>query len=682
MPAEDCPYAEMGQACGYRCTLCNLSHECIYCGVKKCQTISSDDNSFPRILFPQDDTINPGVLNINYVNEDFFEANDEDWRLNSPRHGSAIHPERLVREGKEDIAETESSQVNDAEDEAGLRLPTKSVSMPRSVVHIREDSPPEADTEDENEIASQAESDLLAGHACVLCDEADEVEDMVGCEADTGWFHLSCVGKSFSLSSLCSIRVIRGPANGFGSSSTLTRGLQPTCSPERGSLTSQIVLGLSKFPFGEWYCPFCVGNRAQYAEKQATSPRSSSANQIHPRTQFGERETQTVTMSSKKRKSISKGTLLSEPASNKKLPSSSQSNPVSQNLLSSQNALKKENWKDNEKSYVITLMQEIVNEGEATEKKWSIISERLMSRYSVDRSAGSVKNWWNRHGRAQSNIDERKKPKPDKLQTGATPPEKRRKARKSSKCKSDDDNADAASPPIESQKSTIIQSSKVTNASSEIDGTGEESPSEKDRNKSRPSHPSSAVARPSDPHKRKMPFHDADIRHRNIEDDLDDGSHHLKRQCSHQTLGKYFRIGLSHVLQRCPTCKTATAHGRLQDMQNPSSFCKVPMLTVRFRQVSGVTEYQSSRWTRRSALVRFWTSRSVKLLYLADEPHLRSILSSTQRSTSSSLIFASFHLPARLRQLWKSFNLNQHSLIIYESSIPIQLLRLWIWIWT
>lgn len=58
--------------------------------------------------------------------------------------------------------------------------------MPRSVKYRREDSPPEADTEDENEIASQAESDLLAGYTCVLCDEADEVEDMVRCEADTG----------------------------------------------------------------------------------------------------------------------------------------------------------------------------------------------------------------------------------------------------------------------------------------------------------------------------------------------------------------------------------------------------------------------------------------------------------------------------------------------------------------
>lgn len=91
----------------------------------------------------------------------------------------------MIREGNEVIAETESAQVNDTEDEAGLRSLTKSASMPRSVEYRREDSPPEADTEDENEIASQAESDLLAGHTCVLYDEADEVEDIVRCEADT-----------------------------------------------------------------------------------------------------------------------------------------------------------------------------------------------------------------------------------------------------------------------------------------------------------------------------------------------------------------------------------------------------------------------------------------------------------------------------------------------------------------
>ncbi|CAF9926573.1 hypothetical protein IMSHALPRED_007000 [Imshaugia aleurites] len=49
-------------------------------------------------------------------------------------------------------------------------------------------------------------------------------------------------------------------------------------------------------------------------------------------------------------------------------------------------------------------------------------------------------SYWNRHGRSDSNIDERKVRKPDRMITGVQDPESRRKARRLKRQGADDDN--------------------------------------------------------------------------------------------------------------------------------------------------------------------------------------------------------------------------------------------------
>ena len=89
-------------------------------------------------------------------------------------------------------------------------------------------------------------------------------------------------------------------------------------------------------------------------------------------------------------------------------------------------------WQALEREYVKVLMQEILTEQKfhKSEKKWTEISKHLMDRFQVDRSAGAVKNYWNRHGRQDSGIDERKNKRPDRMVTGVQDPESRREARK------------------------------------------------------------------------------------------------------------------------------------------------------------------------------------------------------------------------------------------------------------
>ncbi|KAM0799372.1 hypothetical protein BDR22DRAFT_964025 [Usnea florida] len=88
-------------------------------------------------------------------------------------------------------------------------------------------------------------------------------------------------------------------------------------------------------------------------------------------------------------------------------------------------------WGKHEKAAVTVLMREVIAEGthSLTEERWKVISRRLDSRYSIDRTWTAVKNYWNRQGRRDTNIDERKIKKPNRMTTGVQDPESRRRAR-------------------------------------------------------------------------------------------------------------------------------------------------------------------------------------------------------------------------------------------------------------
>lgn len=392
MPAENCPYAEMGQNCGFRCVFCSLRHECIYCGFKERQEYRSSCVSPFRDLFEMPTkTHAPHTNDINNEPDDCSDARGKEVEGVSPRGISAVQLEEISQTNGEIDAET-----NDARDKE-IHPQTRLAYRSESPIQNSDGSSSEADEYDEDEINLQSEPDLLAGYACLLCDEPDDAEDMVRCELDTGWFHLSCVG-------------------------------------------------LTTFPAGKWYCPFCISSQPHKSKGLAASPQSTSANHIERSLQFEERASSPITRPFKPSKSTSSTVLHVENRPKKRTSTSKGTASAPQIHTSSQIGPRKENWKENEKKYVIGLMQEVVSEGETTEKKWAIVSRRLMSRYAMDRSVGSVKNWWNRHGRAMSNIDERIVPKPNKLETG------RRKERQSTKRAANDMDSDHSMPSSQSRK--------------------------------------------------------------------------------------------------------------------------------------------------------------------------------------------------------------------------------------
>lgn len=87
-------------------------------------------------------------------------------------------------------------------------------------------------------------------------------------------------------------------------------------------------------------------------------------------------------------------------------------------------------WPEDLCDKVAILMRETVAGGFNTEAKWNRISYQLRERYGFERSASGIKNYWARKGRAKYGIDERRKPRPEKMVTSLQSPETRRVARK------------------------------------------------------------------------------------------------------------------------------------------------------------------------------------------------------------------------------------------------------------
>lgn len=88
-------------------------------------------------------------------------------------------------------------------------------------------------------------------------------------------------------------------------------------------------------------------------------------------------------------------------------------------------------WTAHEKDLVRSLMEEVISEQQVnlTEKKWEVISDRLAARNGFVRSKTSIKNYWNREGRSQTGVDERRKPNPNKMVTSLQNAEQRKRAR-------------------------------------------------------------------------------------------------------------------------------------------------------------------------------------------------------------------------------------------------------------
>lgn len=103
------------------------------------------------------------------------------------------------------------------------------------------------------------------------------------------------------------------------------------------------------------------------------------------------------------------------------------------------------------------LMLQVIAEQQVhlVEEKWLVISRRLRDLHGIDRSPAAVKNYWNRGGREQTGIDERRKTRPDKMTTSVQKPEDRRRARKEAAKragKQEDSDSDEDKPRIKQQK--------------------------------------------------------------------------------------------------------------------------------------------------------------------------------------------------------------------------------------
>jgi len=68
-----------------------------------------------------------------------------------------------------------------------------------------------------------------------------------------------------------------------------------------------------------------------------------------------------------------------------------------------------------------------------TDHKWQLLADRLRRIHGFERTANSVKNYWQRKGRARFSIDERIVAKPEKMVTSVQNPEDRKKSRDAKK---------------------------------------------------------------------------------------------------------------------------------------------------------------------------------------------------------------------------------------------------------
>lgn len=92
-------------------------------------------------------------------------------------------------------------------------------------------------------------------------------------------------------------------------------------------------------------------------------------------------------------------------------------------------------WTDSVSDKVAILVQERIDAGDHTEKKWHWIAGQLKLRHGIDKTNSAIKNYWGRNLRVRYNIDERRIAKPDKLVTGLQSKEVRKRAREWAKLK-------------------------------------------------------------------------------------------------------------------------------------------------------------------------------------------------------------------------------------------------------
>lgn len=185
----------------------------------------------------------------------------------------------------------------------------------------------------------------------------------------------------------------------------------------------------------EWFCPDCMPQRHTKIEESSSDVDASECGRVlkrHSLRRFPPRSKKAPAFPNAKPEQKKHRATSFRSAS---LRSSEVSWDKEERLSGSEQpkASKKQDkiWTAREKDLVRMLMEEVITEQQVnlTEKKWEVISDRLASRFGFTRSKTSIKNYWSRQGRAQTGVDERRNPNPNKMITSVQDPEQRKRAR-------------------------------------------------------------------------------------------------------------------------------------------------------------------------------------------------------------------------------------------------------------
>ena len=315
---------------------------------------------------------------------------------------------------------------------------------------------------------AQATNITLEGQSsdCYRCNRPNSWENMIACDSDHGsrerWFHMSCAG--------------------------LTMATMPTGDGKR-HFSNEDLQNTNRLRLEKWWCDNCSraglhdeSNSSSYQDN--TEESSDSDGQVDPgenckgkqkqcykitesrsRTNdddnvdaddpagsFGIRKrkrdrdgdddsdedddggTSAYSGNSRKRRRQHES-MVKQSSGHSKRPGHLQNTPNTTSALAAQPRQKSErpdNYPKDTAEKVRDLMKEVLEEGHYIEKKWSMISDRLLERHGIQKGAGSIKMFWSRRGRAEFKLDERKLPNPQKWVTSKQSPEDRKKARQKS----------------------------------------------------------------------------------------------------------------------------------------------------------------------------------------------------------------------------------------------------------
>ncbi len=84
-------------------------------------------------------------------------------------------------------------------------------------------------------------------------------------------------------------------------------------------------------------------------------------------------------------------------------------------------------WSPREVEATIEIIKDLKAANYYGDNRWERASQRLWEEYRIERTPNAVKNQWNRVIRAQSGLDERKRPNPQMMVTGALAPGRTRR---------------------------------------------------------------------------------------------------------------------------------------------------------------------------------------------------------------------------------------------------------------